>query len=291
MSRLIQARKATRPSLKARMMIAGPAGAGKTMTALEIATNLGERVLVIDTEKESATTYADVYEFDHLPWSPPYDPRELSRTLYEAADEYDAVIVDSLTHFWRKQGGTLDIAEGKFSGWKVARPAQEDLIEAILGANAHVIVCVRSKIEHVQEVDSSTGKHVVRKLGMSPQQDDTLEYELNLAVEIDIEHRIAVSKSRTTAVPVGTVFPPGHARDLAVNYGSWLGSGEPFADPDVRKQIESDIAGLSEDDRKALGAEWRTAGLPKVNLLTVSQAEAAALLVAHTRSADVTPAE
>lgn len=273
------------------MMIAGPAGAGKTMTALEVATSLGEKVLVIDTEKESALTYADVYEFDHLPWSPPYDPRELARTLYEAADEYDSVIVDSLSHFWRKQGGTLDIAEGKFSGWKVARPAQEDLIEAILGSDAHVLVCVRSKIEHVQEVDASTGKHVVKKLGLAPQQDDTLEYELNLAVEIDIEHRIAVSKSRTTAVPVGTVFPPGHARDLAVNYGTWLGSGEAFADADMRKQIESEIAGLSEEDRKALGAEWRTAGLPKVNLLTVSQAEAAQLLVARARADGVVPVE
>lgn len=286
-SRLSHAKPAVRPSLKARMMLSGPAGAGKTMSALEVAAVLGDRVLLIDTEKESALTYASEYTFTHLPWREPYDPRELAKTLLEAAADYDVIIVDSLTHFWTSTGGTLDIADGKFGGWKVARPAQTDLIRAILEASAHVIICVRSHIEHVQEKDERTGKQVVKKLGMAPQQDKTLEYELNLACEIDIEHRIAVSKSRTTVVPVGRMFSPGHARDLATDYAAWLGSGEPFADPDLRQYVADTRAALTSDKKKALWTLWQQYALPSPELLTQSQAVVARDLISDV-SQDVT---
>ena len=279
MSRLSLAREAIRPSLKARLMVSGPAGAGKTYSALEIASVLGDRVLVIDTEKESALTYAGEFEFTHLPWAAPFDPRELGRTLTEAAADYDVVVVDSMSHFWGGPGGTLDIADGKFGGWKTARPAQNDAVEGILAAAAHVIVCVRSKIEHVQEQDPRTGKQVVKKLGLAPKQDGDLEYELNLAVEVSIEHHIAVSKSRTTAVPVGQVFAPGHARDLAVAYRDWLAGGEPFADLKVRAGLDADIKALDDVQRRALTDAWRANGLPKVALLTVSQADLAGGLI------------
>lgn len=291
MSRLTLAREAIRPSLKARLMVSGPAGAGKTYSALEIATTLGERVLVIDTEKESALTYASEFSFTHLPWAPPFDPRELGRTVVEAGADYDVVVIDSMSHFWGGAGGTLDIADGKFGGWKTARPAQTDAVEGILSSAAHVIVCVRSKIEHVQEQDPRTGKQVVKKLGLAPKQDSDLEYELNLAVEVSIEHHIAVSKSRTTAVPVGQVFAPGHARDLAVAYRDWLAGGEPFAPAKVRQSIDGRIKELGEAQTRALIDAWRANGLPKVELLTESQAEIASTLITTAAAVQAPPLE
>lgn len=284
-NRLSLAREAVRPSLKARLMLSGPAGAGKTFSALEIASVLGERILLIDTEKESALTYASEFAFTHLPWAPPFDPRELGATLVQAAADYDVIVVDSLSHFWGGQGGTLDIADGKFGGWKTARPAQNDAVDGILSSPAHVIVCVRSAIEHVQELDTRTGKQVVRKLGLAPKQDKDLEYELNLAVEIDIDHRIAVAKSRTTAIPVGQMFAPGHARDLGNTYKEWLAGGEPFADLEVRADIDRDAKALTGNARAALLDAWRNNGLPRVDLLTESQAARARVLIDAARSA------
>lgn len=278
-SRLTLAKPAVRPSLKARLMLSGPAGAGKTYTALDIAAVLGTTTLVIDTEKESALTYADEFEFTHLPWQEPYDPRELAAVLTEADAAHDVIIVDSLSHFWGGAGGTLDIADGKFGGWKTARPAQQDAVAALLGCRAHVIVCVRSKMEHVQELDPKSGKQVVRKLGMAPQQDSTLEYELNLACEIDIDHRIAVSKSRSTAVPVGRTFAPGHARDMAKDYAAWLASGEPYAPVQLRGDIETARAGLPQEAKRSLWEEWKAQALPVPDLLTISQAETALRLL------------
>lgn len=272
MSRIENARPAVRPALKARALLSGPPGAGKTRSALIVASLLAGddgKVLVIDTEKESALTYADDFTFDHLPWDAPYGPRELGKALAEAGDAYDVVVVDSLTHFWRGTGGTLDIAGGKFTGWKDARPAQIDMVEGLLRCGAHFIGCARSKVEHVQEKEG--GKHVVRKLGMAVVQDDDLEYELNVALELDMDHSMTVSKSRTTAVPVGRTFTAGHAEDFAVAYRDWLIGGEPPAPQDVVDGFMARMNALDEGPRKSCKQEFvaslgkpLTLPLPKV---------------------------
>lgn len=279
MSRLSQARAAVRPSLPARALLSGPPGAGKTRTALIVGELLAEggKVLVIDTEKESALTYADDFTFTHLPWLPPFEPRELGKTIVDAGKEYDVVIVDSLSHFWRGAGGTLDIAAGKFTGWKAARPAQDDLVEAILGCRAHFIGCARSKIEHVQEEEN--GKHVVRKLGMSVIQDDDLEYELNVAVELDMTHTLTVSKSRTIAVPVGRTFTAGHAEDFAVLYRDWLKGGEPPAAGKTVNGLVARMNDLPERERRECKAQF-LAQLGRPEHLRESQVRDAGIMVA-----------
>jgi hypothetical protein len=256
-SRLSLARDAVRPALKARVLLAGPSGSGKTRTGLIVAEVLadGGPIVVIDTEKESALTYADDFTFKHVPWLPPYDPRELADVIAEAGEQFAVVQVDSLSHFWRKAGGTLDIADGKFGGWKAARPAQEDLVDAVLDCKAHVILCCRSAEAHVQEKDSN-GKTQVRKLGMEPQQDSTLMYEMNVGLEIDMDHRLTVSKSRTTSVPVGKFFHPGHAGDFANVYAEWLQGGEPPAPKTVVDDLVGRMNSLPDSQRKACKEEF-----------------------------------
>jgi len=51
--------KAARKRSKLRLAIASPAGGGKTTAALNIATGLGGRIAVIDTERGSASLYSD----------------------------------------------------------------------------------------------------------------------------------------------------------------------------------------------------------------------------------------
>lgn len=282
-SRLSLATEAVRPALKARLMLAAPSGAGKTKTGLIVATVLAAdddgSILVIDTEKESALTYADDFDFKHLPWRPPYDPAELSAVIAEAGRQFSVVMVDSTSHFWRKAGGTLDIADGKFGGWKKARPAQEDLVDAILGCGAHVILCARAKQAHVQETDER-GRQVVKKLGMAAQQDDDLEYEMNIGCEMDMEHTIAVSKSRCDAVPVGRQFTAGHAGELAELYRDWLKVGEPPAPQSVVDGLVARMNALPPDARKACKGEF-VAELGRPELLREARVPAAEALVAR----------
>ncbi|RYG72510.1 AAA family ATPase, partial [bacterium] len=58
--------KATKKSARLRMALIGVAGAGKTYTALSIASYLGKKVAVLDTERGSASKYSDIFEFDVL---------------------------------------------------------------------------------------------------------------------------------------------------------------------------------------------------------------------------------
>lgn len=249
-SRLTLARAGIRPAMKGRVMLSGPAGAGKTYTALVIATALvgpTGRILVIDSEKESSLTYADVFSFHHLRWNPPFDPTALSLTLKEAQVEFDACVVDSFSHWWRKKGGVLDIAGDNVRGWKAARPIQEDLIETILDVDMHMIVCCRSKMEHLIQ-DNGRGGMTVTKAGIKAQQDDDLEYEVNVALEIDMPHVLHVVKSRTNAVPVGSQYLAGLAGDFAQQYRDWLRSGEEVASKEATDLLS---AGLDQIEDKA----------------------------------------
>lgn len=240
-SRLTLARAAIRPAMHGKIMVSGPAGAGKTYSSLVIAETLcppDGRILHVDTEKESALTYADEFKFEHLRWAPPFDPRELQDTLMDAGGKFDVVIVDSFSHFWNGSGGILDIANGRFTGWKDARPAHVDVVEAVLAADCHVIICTRSKMAYAQQT-AANGKQEVIKLGMAAIQDDNLEYEVNVAIEMDMQHVLNIGKSRTNAIPVGRTFPAGHAHEFAALYRDWLQAGEPVAE-------RGDVAGLVE---------------------------------------------
>jgi len=282
-SRLNLAAPAVRPALKGRLLLAAPSGAGKTKSGLIIATVLAAdedgSIVVIDTEKESALTYADDFDFKHIPWRPPYDVAELAETITDAGRAFSVVMVDSMSHFWRKSGGTLDVAGGKFGGWKKARPLQEDLVDAILGCDAHVILCARSKQAHVQEEDER-GRQVVKKLGMAAQQDDDLEYEMNIGCEIDMEHTIAVSKSRCDAVPVGRQFTAGHAGELAELYRDWLKVGEPPAPQAMVDALVARMNALPAEARKACKGEF-VAKLGRPELLREARLDEASRLVAR----------
>lgn len=270
MSRLDNVRDAVRPSLKARLMLSSPAGGGKTWTALTIATVLGRRSIVIDTEHESALDYAHLFTFRHLPWPAPFDPAELAGVVSEAAAAYDTVIVDSFSHFWTGPGGTLDLSDNRYVGWKGARPVQNQALDALLSAPAHVIVCCRARTSYEVTTDEGTGKQQVRKLGLRAQQDENLEFEMNLSAYLDMEHRMTISKSRVDELPVNTAFPAGAAAVFAERYRDWLSGGEPFADPADLGRLRRTIEELNEAQRDTLRKSWQRAGLPGLELLTVS---------------------
>ena len=233
-----QPRQASRAQLKARVAIDGPTGSGKTFTALEWANVLqGDgRTVVIDTERGSASWYCDRWDYDVVDWAPPYDPGELAAALTEAARSYSVIIIDSFSHFWEGEGGTLDIADAagqrsggnSFAGWKIATPALRHLVDEIVGADAHVIATMRSKMEYVLEEDHR-GKKVPKKLGLAPVMRAGVEYEFTLIADMDLEHRLVVSKSRCSAL-ADQVFQPGRTAEAAATFLGWLEDGEPPAD-------------------------------------------------------------
>jgi hypothetical protein len=269
LSRLDNIRSAVRPSLKARLMISSPAGGGKTWTALEIAAVLGLRTLVLDTEHDSSLTYAHRFQFHQLPWPAPFDPASLADAVTNIGGGWDTLIVDSFSHFWTGPGGTLDLADNKYFGWKGARPIHNQALEALLSAPCHVIVCCRSRTSYSVN-DDDAGKPQINKLGLRAYQDEHLEYEMNVAIDMDMQHRITVTKSRVDELPVNTTFPAGAAGAFGERYRDWLAGGEPFANPAEVARLRAAIGELNDAQRDVLRKAWAGQGLPRLELLTVS---------------------
>lgn len=237
--------KATRKRSRLRLAICGSAGSGKTYTALTIAKELGPRVAVLDTERGSASKYADRFSFDVVELSN-YDPRRYVEVIEAAAaGGYDVLIIDSLTHAWSGKGGALELKDkaaersksrNSFAAWREVTPIHNELVDAILGSDVHIIATMRSKTEYVLE-DNGRGGKVPRKIGMAPVQRDGMEYEFDLVADMDQAHTMVVTKSRIPEVADAVIKEPG--AKFAKVLAKWVGIGEepPPAKP---KEITAD---------------------------------------------------
>lgn len=225
--------RAERRRARLRLGVVGPAGSGKTMSALLIAKGLGGRIAVVDTEQRSAELYADVCEYDVQPLTAPYDPKKYIAAIHEAeAAGYATVILDSLSHAWAGEGGLLD-THGKladrgtnsFAAWRTVTPQHNALIEAMLQSSCHIIATMRSKTEYVIEQDDK-GRSAPRKVGMAPVQREGMDYEFTVVLELDQKHVAQSSKDRTRLFD-GRLFTP--TQQTGSELLTWLENGAPQA--------------------------------------------------------------
>ena len=292
MSLFAPARKA---ELKARVALCGPTGAGKTWTALGWARQLGTRIVLIDTERGSAALYADKYTFDTYRFDAPYEPDRLIKILLAAdADGYDVIVLDSLSHFWEGEGGVLDVVDGagqrsggnSFAGWKVGTPVQRHLVDTLLALNAHVIVTMRSKMEYVLEQDPKTGKMVPRKVGLAPVQRAGVEYEFTLVGDIDLEHRIIISKSRCDTL-ADAVIQPHREEEAARAFRDWLAAGDPLADRAAVDRLVAALNRIEDEPTRAQTKRDFVAEYGRPEQLLAGQLAAASTWVADRVGVDV----
>lgn len=200
--------KAQKKKSKARIGLVGPAGSGKTYSALLLAFGLapGGKIAVIDTEHGSADLYADLGDYDVAPISAPFSPQKYLQLIGEAEKaEYDVIIIDSLSHLWAAEGGLLDMKDkiasssrsgNSYTAWKEVTPWHDKLIQAMLQSPAHIIATMRSKTEYVLE-ENDKGKKMPKKIGMAPVQREGMDYEFTIVFDVDQKkHYATVSKNR-----------------------------------------------------------------------------------------------
>jgi hypothetical protein len=145
------------------------------------------------------------------------------------------LVIDSISHEWAGPGGILEMVDGvarrnkggnSFAAWGEVTPRHNRFIDAITRARLHVIVTVRSKQEYVLDKDERTGRTTPRKVGLAPIQRAHVEYEMDIAAEMDIDHTMLVQKSRCPALANAVIARPG--ADLAETLRAWL-QGVPSA--------------------------------------------------------------
>ena len=269
-------KKATKTQARARIALSGPAGSGKTYTALAWAAALGQRIAFIDTERGSASLYADVFDFDVLDLAPPYHPARLMECLDMSAGEgYDVTIIDSGSHFWAGEGGVLEIVDHAKSGsdsyraWSKGTPLQQRMVDAILRHPTHIVFTMRSKTEYAM-VDGANGKKSVQKLGMAPVQRDGMEYEFTLMMDVDMRHIAHVTKSRYSPLADADI-PPGQTATAAQDFAAWLQTGTPLPPQASREDIAAlrgQLGAMDKDTKALVWARWQKSGLPNPDALT-----------------------
>jgi len=202
----MQLQKATRKKSKLRLNISGPAGSGKTYSALLMAKGLVKdwgKIAVIDTENGSASLYSHLGDFQTIDMQAPFTPESYIKAIdICVAAGMECIILDSSSHEWSGSGGCIEInehlAQTKFKGntwsaWSQTTPRHDAFVQKVLQCNAHVITCTRSKMETVMTDDKK-----VKKLGMKDIQREGWEYELTVSLSIDRDtHTAIASKDRT----------------------------------------------------------------------------------------------
>jgi len=228
--------KATKAKSKLRAAICGPAGSGKTYTALSIATNLGCKVAVVDTESGSASKYSDLFGFDTIEFSS-FHPQYFIDAIKAAEDGgYDVIVLDSLSHAWAGKDGVLEQADAiakrmksgnSFTAWKEATPLQKSLIDSILQSKIHVIATMRSKMEYILEAVTKDGRTTQqpRRVGMAPVQRDDVQYEFDIVGEMDADNSMVIVKTRCSSLANAVIRKPG--KELADTLKEWLSDGVP----------------------------------------------------------------
>ncbi len=278
-------KKAKRGLSKLRLALSGVSGSGKTYSALLLAKGLGGRIAVIDTERGSASLYADmpgIPEFDVLELEAPFSPERYVEAIRAAEDAgYDVLIIDSMTHEWTGKGGCLElveeIAKARFRGntwsaWSELTPRHRDFVDAILTSKLHVIATIRSKTETAQE--EKNGRKIVQKLGMKTEQRDGTDYEFTVMFDITHDGHFAVPSKDRTGLFMSEKNPFVISEETGKRIKGWLESSgvtpEQFADLmtrtleadslDVLAQIGKKIAsfGLCNEDRDKIKEAYKT---------------------------------
>jgi len=222
-------RRAQRSAAKLRLALDGAAGSGKTFSAIEIAFGLTDnkgKIVVIDTENQSADLYASLGEYDTVPLNPPYSPERYIAAIKKMEElGYDVIIIDSLSANWAGEGGALEKQTSVtkrtgngYTSWSEVTPGQNRLVEAMLSSKCHIIATMRSKMEYVMDKDQN-GKTTIRKIGLMPIQRSGVEHEFTIVFDLDQEHTASVSKDRSGLFD-GKNFKP--SRETGKQLKEWL---------------------------------------------------------------------
>jgi AAA domain-containing protein len=232
-------RKATKAQSRLRMALTGPSGSGKTYSALAIGQHLGSKLAVIDTERGSASKYADEFQFDVLELEN-FAPNNYVEAIHAAEEAgYDVLIIDSLSHAWMGKGGALEQVDkaaaksqskNSYFAWRDVTPQHNALVDAMLRSKCHVIATMRAKTEYL--IENVNGKQTPTKVGLAAIQRDGIEYEFDVAADINLQHQFIPSKTRCKALDGAVIDLPG--KQVADILNAWLTDGAPMPEPDPR---------------------------------------------------------
>ena len=183
-------RRAERKKTTIKIALQGPAGSGKTMSALRLAFGLvgdWSQIVVIDTENGSADLYAHLGDYSVLPITD-YSPENYIEAInYCEQAGFKVIIIDGISAEWDYIVDAQSKTTGNsFTNWGKFTPRHNKFMKKILNSPCHLIATMRSKQDYV--LVEKNGRQVPEKVGMKATQRDGVDYEFTLVFRSEEAH-------------------------------------------------------------------------------------------------------
>jgi DNA replication protein DnaC len=203
-------KKVEQKRVKAKILITGTSGSGKSAAAILLAKGLAlypeSKIGVIDTSG-NISFLKDLGNFDVLELTAPYTTQRYIECVDLAEkDKYDVVIVDSLSPSWSGVGGARETVDrlssragNTSSAWSSVQTQHDELMRRLLDCNAHVIVTLQVKTEYVTVTDPN-GKVTVKKVGLAPIYKEGIEERFHVTLSLDNPSHLATTSSDHTGL-------------------------------------------------------------------------------------------
>jgi len=260
--------------------IYGPTGSGKTYSALLLAAGIAGPdgvVGMLDTENKRGSLYADdpgiraalPKGYKRVDLTAPYSPKRYIQAL-QALERAGCTVavIDSTTHEWAGEGGCCDIAEEKKRGgmadWATAKLEHKRFMAYCLSSRLHIVFSLRAheKVKVVKagdlvSPDSSDRyeKNAVIPLGMMPDTEKNLVYEVLLSLRVDdkthFAHPVKVPGMLKHVFPGGKLITKADGEAIR----QWNDAGG-LADPNEKLRERARLA--AGDGMKAYVAFYKT---------------------------------
>ena len=222
----MQIQEASRKKAKIKLALQGPSGSGKTYSALLIAYGLCKdwsKIVVVDTENQSADLYAHLGRYYVLNLEAPFTPEKYIEALFLCINAgMEVIIIDSISHEWQT---ILDLhgnmSGNSFTNWTKITPKHNEFLQAILQANVHIIATMRSKQDYV--LVEKNGKQVPEKVGLKAISREGTDYEFTLVFELNLHHQATATKDRTSLFMGNSSFVPTEA--IGAQIAQWCNEG------------------------------------------------------------------
>lgn len=288
--------KATQTKSKGRILIRGPAKAGKSWSGMSILRGIvgpKGRIAAACTEHGGLVkTCASYFDFDvhQIEFG---DPRFFI-DMIEAAENanYDGLFIDGISAEWDGRGGALELVDSLTAGsqsrssysegWKQVTPLHNAFIQKVLCSKIHIVATVRDKMKY-RLAQNERGKMAPVKIGLRPIQRDQTPYEFDILCRVNEAHTFIIEGGRLRAMEGREVeaepdaYPPDTKLiRLGEEIGQWLDSGVAVKKvnqerPEIvhLKSLFQQLGATHEAIRTALSRR----GVAEIEQLTPGQAE------------------